>query len=157
MVLERYAFGASRGRERMSRRLSALREPGQGRSAIFRLALVAGATLVASSGGVSAHEPKTGPNGGLQVDAGERHHIELLARGAEVNVFLSDADEKPLPSVGHAGTAILIVGGNPQRISLQAADGSRLTGTATAALPDRPKGAVRITGPNGTSFQAKFD
>ena len=39
-----------------------------------------------------AHAPRPGPNGGLKVDAGANHHVELVATGTtEVTVYLFDA------------------------------------------------------------------
>jgi len=36
-------------------------------------------------------------------------------------------------------------------------DGVRLSGNATAALPNQPKGVVQLTAPDGKTAQAKFD
>jgi hypothetical protein len=103
---------------------------------------------------VLAHEAK-GPNGGAMVDAGA-FHVELTVKGQAVDVFVSDASQKPVTIDGAKGTAILIVGGKPVRVTLTAASGNRLSGTATAPLSAAPKGAVQIQLPNGTSLQGKF-
>jgi hypothetical protein len=103
---------------------------------------------------VLAHEAK-GPNGGGMVDAGA-FHVELTVKGQEIEVFVTDASEKPVTIGGAKGTAVLIVGGKPVRVTLTAASGNRLSGTATAPLPAAPKGAVQIQMPNGTSLQGKF-
>ena len=102
-----------------------------------------------------AHEVEKGKNGGRIADAGS-YHIELVAKGARVEVFLSDADDKPIAATGFKGVAILLVGGKSQRIPLTPQDGTRLTGSAGAALPAAPKGAVQITGPDGKTAQARF-
>jgi len=101
-----------------------------------------------------AHEAK-GPNGGAMVDAGA-FHVELTVKGQTVDVFVTDASEKPVTIDGAKGTAILIVNGKPARVTLTAVSGNRLSGTATASLPATPKGAVQIQLPNGTSLQGKF-
>jgi len=104
-----------------------------------------------------AHEPRPGPNGGLKVDAGARHHAELVANGTpRVVVFLYDANDRPVASVGYRANAILIVGGATQRFALQPGDGNRLIGTAPVAVPAGTKGAVQIIGPDGATAQARF-
>lgn len=104
-----------------------------------------------------AHEATTGPNGGLKVDAGNRYHAELVARGTpDVVLFLYDANDKPIASTGFRGNAILVIDGKTQRFELQPTDGSRLIGTAPVAVPAGVKGAVQLTAPDGTTAQAKF-
>jgi hypothetical protein len=104
-----------------------------------------------------AHDPRPGPNGGLKVDAGARHHAELVANGTpQVLVFLYDANDRPVPAQGYRASAILVVGGAPQRFALQPGDGNRLIGTAPVPVPAGTKGAVQITGPDGATAQARF-
>jgi hypothetical protein len=118
------------------------------------LLLLLGLTLAAPA---LAHEPRPGPNGGLKVDAGARHHAELVANGTpRVVVFLFDAHDRPVASLGYRANAILIVGGATQRFALQPGDGNRLIGTAPVAVPAGTKGAVQIIGPDGATAQARF-
>ena len=86
-----------------------------------RLALIA--ALLAASG-VCAHET-AGQHGGRVADAG-KFHVELVAKGDTVDVFVSDGSQKPVPANGFKGTAILVVGGKSTRIPLEPADGNRL-------------------------------
>jgi hypothetical protein len=123
---------------------------------MLRTILAAGLTL-ALSAPAFAHDPRPGPNGGLKVDAGARHHAELVANGTpQVVVFLYDANDKPVPAAGYRGNAILVVGGASQRFPLQPGEGNRLTGTAPVPVPAGAKGAVQITGPDGATAQARF-
>lgn len=104
----------------------------------------------------SAHEAAKGPNGGLRVDAG-KYHTEILLDGTTtVAVFLSDADDKPIPAAGFNATAILIVDGKSLRFPLAPADGSRLVGTAPAPIKAGVKGVVQLTAPDGATAQGKF-
>lgn len=103
-----------------------------------------------------AHEPSKGPNGGLQVDAGT-WHAELVANGTTtVTIFLADADGKAIPAAGFKANAIFVVDGKPHRFTLEAADGSKLVGSAPVGLPAGAKGAVQLTAPDGKTGQAKF-
>lgn len=107
------------------------------------------------SGAAWAHDTK-GKNGGRVTDAGP-YHVEMVVKSDTLDVFISDANEKPVASSGFKGLAILVAGGKSQRIVLAPVDGTRLSGTATAALPNQPKGVVQLTGPDGKTSQARFD
>ena len=104
---------------------------------------------------VSAHDAK-GPNGGQMTEAGS-YHIEMVMKSDAVDVFISDTNEKPIASSGFKGIAILLVEGRSQRIVLEPADASRLTGKAPALPSSQPKGVVQLTVPDGTTVQAKFN
>lgn len=104
---------------------------------------------------VAAHDAK-GPNGGQLTDAGS-YHVELIGKGTRVEVFVSDAKEKPLPATGFRGLAILVIDGKAQRIALEPAGTDRLAGTAPAPLPMPAKGVIQITAPDGAVSQAKFN
>lgn len=103
-----------------------------------------------------AHESAKGRNGGLRVDAG-KYHTELLVDGStNVAVFLSDADDKPIPAAGFKATAILVINGKSQRIELLPADASKLAGTASAPVKPGVKGVVQLKAPDGGTAQGKF-
>ncbi len=121
-----------------------------------RLATIA-LSLVLITGSIAlAHEAAKGRNGGLRVDAGN-YHTELLVDGTtNVAVFLSDVDDKPIPAKDFKATAILVIGGKPQRFALTPAEGSKLVGTAPMPVKPGVKGAVQLTAPDGTTAQGKF-
>jgi hypothetical protein len=109
---------------------------------------------------VCAHEA-VGQHGGRVADAG-RFHVELVAKGETVDVFVSDDGQKPVPVAGFKGTAILVVGGKPARVPLAPADGNRLTGNrltgkAATGLGESPKGAVQLTTPDGATASGTFN
>ncbi len=101
-----------------------------------------------------AHDEK-GPHGGAVEHAGA-YHVELVAKGTSVEVFVLDGALKPIDHTGQKGLAILIVGGKSARIQLAATGTDRLTGTAPTAIKGAPKGAVQIALPSGSTVQAKF-
>ena len=123
---------------------------------IHRLATIA-LTLVLMTGSIAlAHEAAKGRNGGLRVDAGN-YHTELLVDGTNnVAVFLSDADDKPIPAKDFKANAILIIDGKSQRFPLTPAEGSKLVGTAPSPVKPGVKGAIQLTTPDGATAQAKF-
>lgn len=95
-------------------------------------------------------------HGGRVVDAGD-YHVEMVSKDGAIDIYVSDHDNRPLQTKGYRAVAILSAGGKSQRIVLDAADGSRLSGKAEAALPAQPKGVVQITSPAGKTVQARFD
>jgi hypothetical protein len=115
-------------------------------------ALAMGLSFVSAS---TAHEFVT-RHGGRGAEAGG-YHVELVVKGGVIDLYLTDEDDKAVPSAGHKGVAIFVVGGKNVRVTLEPAGTNRLTGKATEEVSDRPKGAVRLTGPNGKTSQAKFD
>lgn len=121
---------------------------------LFLIAVLARLTL--SHQPVMSHEVAKGPNGGQVADVGD-YHVELVAKQNVVEVFVRDGSDKPVATTGFKGTAILVVDGKPQRITLEASDGHRLAGKAGIALPARPKGVVQLTAPGGKTVQGRFN
>lgn len=101
-----------------------------------------------------AHDAK-GTHGGRVADAGN-YHVEMVVKGDTIDVYLIDHNNKQMAIAGYKGLAILSVDGKSQRITLEAADGGKLTGKAAGALPAQPKGVVQITPPGGRAVSAKF-
>ena len=113
------------------------------------------AALLTPVGPAWAHEA-TGKHGGRIADAGS-YHVEMVVKSDVVDIFISDANEKPVAASGFKGLAILVADGKSQRVVLAPVEGSRLSGRVAAALPNQPKGVVQLTAPDGKTSQAKFD
>jgi hypothetical protein len=112
-------------------------------------------TALALPIGASAHAPKIGQNGGPQEDAGS-FHVEIVPKGTVLQVYLKDQADKAVTSSGFKGTAIFVIDGKAERITLTPAGENQLKGTSSVDLPAEPKGAVQITTPTGSTVQAKF-
>jgi L-asparaginase II len=115
------------------------------------LALLA---VLAAATPASAHDAKS-LHGGRIVFAGN-FHVEMVAKGDTIDVYLVDHNNKQMALAGYKGVAILAIDGQSQRIALETADGTKLTGKAAGALPAQPKGVVQITPPKGNTVSAKF-
>lgn len=116
--------------------------------------IVLALTFMATS--AFAHEPRKGPNGGELVDAGS-YHIEVVGRGAAIEVLVSDATDKPVSATGFKALAIMIVDGKTQRIALEPSpDGKKLVGTAPAPLT-AVKGAVQLTDREGKTATGRIN
>lgn len=116
--------------------------------------LAVAATLLAASPS-HAHNPKS-DHGGRIVSAGP-FHAELVVKDRAVEVFLKGHDDKPIKPVGFKGVAILNSGGKAERVLLAPSENDALAGTASAQIPENPKGAVQITAPDGATSTARFD
>ncbi len=119
--------------------------------------MLASLALFSSLSLVHAHEQRVGPRGGALVDAGV-YHVELVTRDKAVEIFVSDAQDKPLPATGFKALAILAVAGKSVRVTLTpSADGAKLVGSAAEPLPARVKGAVQLTGSDGKTATGRIN
>ena len=121
----------------------------------MKFTIVALAIILLTALPAAAHEVEKGPNGGRVVEAGA-HHVELLVKENVVNVFVSDANDKPVSIIGFKGVAIFTISGKAQRIPLEPKEGTRLSGISPVALPAEPVGVVQITAPDGKTAQGRF-
>jgi hypothetical protein len=102
------------------------------------------------------HSHDKGKNGGQVTDAGS-YHVEAVAKGETLTVYLNDHDsDKPIATAGFKGLAILVVGGKTQRVSLSPTGQNALAGKAAVALGTPVKGAIQITNARNSTVQAKF-
>ena len=123
------------------------------RRSLFALPLIAALAAVQAH----AHAPRPGPNGGVKVDAGANHHVELVVGGTDqVTIHLFDSADQPVAASGYTASAILLVDGAAQRFTLAPGEGNSLVGTSPVAIPAGVKGAIKITSPDGSTAQAKF-
>jgi hypothetical protein len=120
-------------------------------------ALIASLMLTMSLAFVHAHEQRVGPRGGALVDAGT-YHVEMVTRDKTVEIFVSDAQDKPLPATGFKALAILAVAGKSIRVTLEPSqDGAKLIGSAPEALPAKVKGAIQLTGGDGKTSTGRIN
>jgi hypothetical protein len=118
--------------------------------------LAVAATLAITAFAALAHAPKVGVHGGPQVDAGS-FHVEMVAQGTVLQIYLRDHSDKAVSTQGWKGIAIFTINGKAQRITLTPGGDNDLKGTSAVDLPAEPKGAVQITTSAGSTVQAKFD
>jgi hypothetical protein len=120
-----------------------------------RRTVLAAAAMVALPVAALAHAPKVGHHGGPQTNAGP-YHLEIVAKDKTLSVYLHDHGDKPVATTGFTGTAIFVIDGKSERIDLAPANAESLAGTASVALPEEPKGVVRLTAPGGSIVQGQF-
>lgn len=121
-----------------------------------RLVIVSIAALMILPIAANAHEPRKGPNGGELVDAGN-YHVEVVGKGTLLEVYVSDAADKPLKATDFKALAILAIDGKSHRIPLEAlADGTKLTATAPGTIT-RVRGAIQLTDKDGKTVTGRVN
>lgn len=104
----------------------------------------------------SAHEVLKGPNGGPVVDVAG-HHVEMVAKGTELVLFLTDAADKPLASSGtRSARAIVQDAGKTATVSLSPTAPNKLVGTLAQPLGAGARVVVSATLADGHALQARF-
>lgn len=121
----------------------------------MRLVLIA-AALAALTFSAAAHEVAKGPNGGPVVDSAG-HHVEMVSKGAELTLFLTDNSDKPLASAGVKNArAIVQDGGKTATVPLTPAEPNRLVAPLSSPLGAGARVVVSATMPDGHAIQARF-
>ncbi|MBM6583212.1 hypothetical protein ILT44_23710 [Microvirga sp. BT689] len=120
------------------------------------LALALALAIVSAPLAAKAHEMANGPNGGPVVDS-SGHHVEMVAKGSELILFLTEADDKPLASAGAKNArAIVQDGGKTATVQLQPAEPNRLVGALAQPLGTGARVVVSVTMTDGHAVQARF-
>lgn len=103
-----------------------------------------------------AHEIAKGPNGGPVVDSAG-HHVEMVANGTELVLFLTGEAEKPIASAGTKNArAIVQDGGMTTTVQLKSAHPNRLVGVLPAPLGKGARVVVSATMADGHAVQVRF-
>lgn len=98
-----------------------------------------------------------GPQGGHIVDAGGgKQHWELVARGNELTLYVSDADEKPVNVDGGGAKAQVLIGGKTHNVDFKPAGGNTLKATGPFTAAKGMKVIVKTDKIGGQSFQARL-
>ena len=118
--------------------------------------LILALAIAASPLAAAAHETAKGPNGGPVVDS-SGHHVEMVAKGSELVLFLTEEDDKPLASAGTKNArAIVQDGGKTATVQLQPAEPNKLVGVLAQPLGSGARVVVSATIADGHTVQARF-
>ena len=117
---------------------------------------IAVASAVALPFAALAHELPKGANGGPVVDS-SGHHVEMVAKGADLMLFLTDETDKPLAAAGAKNArAIIQDGGKTAAVPLQPAEPNKLVGRLSQPLGKGARVVVLATLADGHAVQARF-
>ena len=118
-----------------------------------KILLVASALLFAAPA-MAQHVHQKGPNGGPMEDVAGVH-VEMVASGKTLTFNILDEANKPLPTAGFSGSALLTTGSERETLTL-AASGNALKGEAKADIAKGASVSITLTTAAGKSGQAKF-
>lgn len=150
------AFWVAKGRPRSESPLPVTIEielRGEAQTASYQVV-----AAVSPRGAVPGDHPHGAPHGGLVASASDKHLELLVTPDGHVDVFLLDADLKPLPATGAQGKVLLSwPGAAPRSLPLSvAAQDDHLTAMAGPLSGPRLLVEVSLT-IEGRLYQARFD
>jgi len=104
-----------------------------------------------------ADGPRTGPNGGARVDAGP-YHTELVLKGNDVVLYVTDGGDKPVDVAGAKAEATILANKQTQKVALEPAGGNTLKGQANlGGAHDSVKVVATLTMPGQKPVHARFE
>ena len=121
------------------------------------LAVILGLGLAATAFAHSDSKWTKGPHGGHIVDAGGgKQHWELVAKGNELTLYVTDADERPISVDSGSAKGQVLLKGKTINVDFKpdGANTLRATGEFTAAKG--MKVIVKTDKVGGQSFQARL-
>jgi extradiol dioxygenase family protein len=94
-------------------------------------------------------------HGGIVAEASDEHWVELVLKGTQMTVYVSDEANKPVASARLGGKATVLVGGKSQQVVLVPAEADSLAGNLDAAVTGKVTSVVTLT-IDGKSAQVRF-
>jgi hypothetical protein len=115
---------------------------------------------LAFAGSAFAHSDSKwtkGPQGGHIVDAGGgKQHWELVAKGNELVLYVSDADENPINAASGSAEGQVLLGGKTYIVDFKPAGGNMLKATGDFRAAKGMRVIVKTRKVGGQSFQARL-
>lgn len=103
-----------------------------------------------------AHGPlPPAQHGGTVVEASDEHMVELVMKGSQMTIYVTDGS-KPVPvaQIG-GGRATVLMGGKAQSVTLAPSEANGLTGKLESAASGKVTSVVTLT-VEGKSSQSRF-
>jgi hypothetical protein len=98
-----------------------------------------------------------GPQGGHIVDAGGgKQHWELVAKGNELTLYVTDADEKPVTVASGGAKGEVLIGGKTHKVDFKPAGGNSMKATGEFTANKGMRVIVKTDKVGGQSFQARL-
>jgi hypothetical protein len=122
----------------------------------YVIALIA--ALAFASPALAQHkhgEGHKGPNGGPVEDVAGVH-AELIVSGNTVTLNILDEGNKPVPTKGYSGSALIVAGGARETVTLAPSGESALKGDAKSAIAKGAAITVTLKTAAAKSGQARF-
>jgi len=118
-------------------------------------AVVLGAGLaVADEGHEHAHD-HSAKNGGI-VEHTSHHHLELVAKGGDLELYVRHEDGKEEDTTGAKATATVLADGKTEQVTLTPAGGNSLKGSGSFNAGKGTTVVVSLTMPDHEPSQVRF-
>jgi nitrogen fixation protein FixH len=121
----------------------------------YAFALIAALALATPAVAQHSHGAQKGPNGGPVEDVAGVH-AELVVSGNAVTFNILDEANKPVPSKGFTGSALVVTGADRETVALEPSGESALQGNAKKPVAKGAAISVTIKTAAGKSGQARF-
>ena len=129
----------------------------QGKPIVKFSRIILAAALFAAPVTAFADGPKIGPNGGARTDAGP-YHAELVLKGNDVVLYVTDGSDKPVDVTGAKAEATILANKQTQKVALEPAGANTLRGQANLGEShDSVKVVTALTMPGQKPVQARFE
>ncbi|EIZ84356.1 MULTISPECIES: hypothetical protein [Methylobacterium] len=109
---------------------------------------------LAPTAGFAHGEAPHAAHGGLMQEAQELW-VELVVKGADVAVYVTDEARKPVPATQVSGTATVLVGGQSYKVELSATGGDGVQGRLPAPVTGSVMATVALK-VGGKAVSARF-
>lgn len=110
-----------------------------------RRILFAAIALLAAPVIAHAHGPAPAPAYGGQVQEVSEHWVEVVVRGDQLVVYVSEQDRKPLSTKEWSGKATVLVGGKSEVVTLTPAGENSAAGKLSAPATGRITAVLQLT------------
>jgi len=121
------------------------------------LTVILGLALATSAFAHSDSKWMKGPKGGHIVDAGGgKQHWELVAKGNELTLYVTDADERPVKVDSGSAKGQVLMGGKTFNVNFAPAGDNALKATGEFTAAKGMKVIVKTDKVGGQSFQARL-
>lgn len=115
---------------------------------------IACALLLGPVAAIGHGAPPAPAHGGQMQEAAE-HWVELVTKGDQLTVYVSEPDNKPLPAKEWSGKATVLVGGKTEVVALTPDEGNSATGKLAAPAAGKMTAVIQLT-LDGKPAQARF-
>lgn len=112
---------------------------------ILLAAAPAAAPVAALAQGGHGHTLPAPRYGGVVAESSGDHMVELVVRGDQVTAYVSDHDNRPLPSAQLGGKATVLVGGKRQEVPLAPGEGNSLAGKLAVPASGKVTVVLQLT------------
>ena len=128
------------------------------RIALGFAAIILGAGLAVADEGHdhAAHEHDHGAKHGGIVEHNDHHHLELVAKGDTLELYVRHEDGKDEDATGAKATATVLADGKTETITLTPAGGNSLKGTGSFNAGKGTTVVISLTMPDHEPSQARF-